>query len=230
MSLSRAVRSVLIFTMTMLIAGCGTGYTPSNNPPPMAARFMFVANLFSNTISSYTVDPQTGQLAAKDTIPAGGTHPRAIAVEPSGHYVYVGNLVTNDISVFTVDTNAGSLAMAGSTVATGGGPRSLLVGPTGDFLYSVNQDSNTVSMFAINSNTGALISMGDVPTDDVPVAISFHPEGQFAYVANALSNDLTIYGVDGAGGLRLLGATPVGENPASISFWKIRLRSESWGE
>lgn len=194
MSLRQTVRSVLIFAALMLIAGCGAGYTPSSPPPPATARFMFVANLFSNDISTYSVDSQSGQLTAKDTISAGGTHPRAIAAEPAGRFAYVGNLVSDDISVFTIDSNTGGLAMTGSTVPAGGGPRSIVVGPAGTVLYSVNQDSDTVSMFVINPTTGAISSLGSVPTDGAPVAIGFHPGGQFAYVANGFSNDLTIYG------------------------------------
>ena len=39
-----------------------------------------MVNSISNTISSYTVDPQTGQLNAKETVPTGGMKSRVMAV------------------------------------------------------------------------------------------------------------------------------------------------------
>jgi len=69
-------------------------------PPAAAARFALVANSLSNSISTYAVDPQTGLLSLKETTPTGGTSPRVIAVEPSGHFAYVRyNVLSNDISV-----------------------------------------------------------------------------------------------------------------------------------
>jgi 6-phosphogluconolactonase (cycloisomerase 2 family) len=125
-----------------------------------------VANLFSNSISTYAVEPQTGHLNLKGTVPSGGTNPRVIAVEPSGRFAYVGNIVSNDISVFAIDSNTGSLAMVGSPVPAGNGPRFIVVGPTGNLLYAVEQDSSQVSAFSINPNTGTLTLVGTPATTD----------------------------------------------------------------
>jgi len=145
-------------------------------------------------------------LSPVGTVPSGGRKPRVIALEPSGRFAYVGNIDSNDISVFTLDLNTGTLAMLGSPVPTGSGPRSVLVGPTGNVSYTANQNSDQVSEFSINPNTGALTLLDSVSTDHTPVAPSFHPSGQYAYVANFDSSDVTIYAVDSVGGLRLLGA------------------------
>ena len=113
MSVRKIARSILIFILPILFAGCGAVRTSTPAPAP-TPRFAFVANLFSNRISIYAVDPQTGHLSLKGTVPSGGTNPRVITVEPSGRFAYVGNVVSNDISVFAIDSNTGSLTMVGS--------------------------------------------------------------------------------------------------------------------
>jgi 6-phosphogluconolactonase len=219
MSLRRIVRSTLILTVSMLLVSCGTGSTPSNPPMTATARFAFVANSSSNSISTYAIDAPTGHLTPKDTVPTEGMGSRVIAVQPSGRFAYVGNLASNDISVFAIDANTGNLTMAGSPVPAGNGPRFIVVGPTGNVLYAVNQEANNISGFSVNPSTGALTLLsGTVPTDEAPVELRFHPSGQFAYVANFNSGDVTVYRVDSSGALALLGATPVGLSLSSISM------------
>ena len=134
MSLRNTALSILILTGPVLLAGCGAAGTPTTTPPNTGARFAFVANSLSNSISSYSVDPQTGRLNPKETVPTGGTSSKVIAVEPSGRFAYVGNTVSNDISVFSIDANTGRLSMMGSPVHAGDAPRFAVVGPTGNIL------------------------------------------------------------------------------------------------
>jgi 6-phosphogluconolactonase (cycloisomerase 2 family) len=104
MSLRKIACSILILIVPMLLVGCGAYNSPSIPPATGVARFAFVANAFSNSISSFAVDPQTGQLNPKDAVvPTGGMNSRVMAVEPSGHFAYVGNIVSNVISVFAID-------------------------------------------------------------------------------------------------------------------------------
>ena len=130
MSPRKLALKILIFIGSAHLVGCG-GYAPSipkTTPPPnVAARFALVANFSSNSISSYAIDPQTGQLTPKATVPTGGFHARVIAAERSGNFVYVGNFASNDISTFAIDANTGDLAMVDSPVPAGGGPRFIVI-------------------------------------------------------------------------------------------------------
>src|SRR3954464_13717207 len=92
--------SILFLIAPMFLVSCGGSSTPQHTPTPNAtARFAFVVNQFSNSISSFAVDPQTGELNAKETIATGGMNSGVIAVDPSGRFAYVGNVASNDISV-----------------------------------------------------------------------------------------------------------------------------------
>lgn len=156
MSTSKTASYLLAFIVAIFSTGCGGYGTRSTPPPTTAQHFAFVANSLSNSVSTFAVDPQTGQLRAKGTMQTGGTKPRVIAVEPSGRFAYVGNIASNNISVFSVDVNTGRLAMVGSPVSTGNGPGFVVLGPAGNLLYVVNQNDDQITGFSINSNTGAL--------------------------------------------------------------------------
>src|ERR1051326_207398 len=96
------VRFVVALIVPVLLSGCGAVKTPPPPPPP-AQRFAIVANSSSNNLSTFTVDPQTGNLTPKNTVATGGMNSRIVALAPSGRVAYVANLDSNDISVFTVD-------------------------------------------------------------------------------------------------------------------------------
>ena len=63
---------ILIFIISLVLTGCGTDKTVTTPHPAAGARFAVVANSLSDSISSYTIDPQTGLLSPKETVPTGG--------------------------------------------------------------------------------------------------------------------------------------------------------------
>jgi 6-phosphogluconolactonase (cycloisomerase 2 family) len=61
-------------------------------------------------------------------------------------------------------------------------------------------------MYTINATTGALTSTGTITSGQSPTSIAIRPSGNFAYVTNSASNDISIYSIDGAtGALTLIG-------------------------
>jgi DNA-binding beta-propeller fold protein YncE len=63
-------------------------------------------------------------------------------------------------------------------------------------------------MYTINSTTGVLMPIGSIAAGTSPTSIAVHPSGKFAYVTNSMSNDVSIYSIDGAtGALALIGTT-----------------------
>lgn len=108
---------------TLAYVAAGNGPTAIVVDP--TSRFAYVVNRIDNTVSMYTIDPETGNLTlnATATYPYGvvlaGGDPFRIAFDPSGKFVYVTN-ENSGVSIFTVNTD-GTLAPAGTTgVATGG--------------------------------------------------------------------------------------------------------------
>jgi 6-phosphogluconolactonase len=102
--------------------------TAGNGPTAIAvdptSRFAYVVNRQDNTVSMYTVDPETGSLTPNSTTSnptatiATGTEPFRIDFDTTGKFVYVTN-EQSAATIYTVNSD-GTLTNAGETgVATG---------------------------------------------------------------------------------------------------------------
>jgi DNA-binding beta-propeller fold protein YncE len=60
-------------------------------------------------------------------------------------------------------------------------------------------------MYTINSTTGALTLLGMISAGPSPTSIAIHPSGNFAYVTNSGSNDVSMYSIGTTGTLTLMG-------------------------
>ncbi len=217
MSAKKIARSVLFLIVPMLFVGCG-GYTnPASMPPATAPQLALVANSISNSISIYAVDPQSGQLKAKETVPTGGMNSRVLALESSGHFAYVGNVASNDISVFAIDASTSHLSMVGSPVPAGSGPRiigradgeySLCGEPASQqhhWIYDQSEHRRTDTSHPQRSD-GRSPGRATFPSLG-PVGLSC----QLQSASDGLSHGRL-------GSLGLLGASPVGLSPSAISM------------
>jgi YVTN family beta-propeller protein len=78
-----------------------------------------------------------------------------------------------------------------------------------------------VFMYAINAATGVLTSIGTIAAGSFPSSIAIEPSGKFAYVANSVSNDISIYSIDAATGVLtpfVTGTIAAGLSPTSIAI------------
>jgi 6-phosphogluconolactonase (cycloisomerase 2 family) len=50
-----------------------------------------------------------------------------------------------------------------------------------------------------------------------PVSITVDPSGQFVYVANLFSDNVTVYSMDASGALTLVEHKPTGSGPSSVT-------------
>jgi DNA-binding beta-propeller fold protein YncE len=105
----------------------------------------------------------------------------------------------------------GLLCVAVSLLLLSPAAPALAVGPTGA-LYVANYNSGRASVFRIEAN-GQLSPLGSVQAGRGPISITVHPSGQFAYVTNNQSLDITQYRIDATGMLVLQGTEWVGWEP-----------------
>jgi Lactonase, 7-bladed beta-propeller len=148
-------------------------------------RFLYATNQGatggpgSNTISAYTIDVNTGGLAAVPGSPfPSALAPISVVVEPSGRYLYVANVHDNTISAFAINSGSGALTSVtgGPVVAGVDGPRQLLVHPNGKFLYLATANESNVWSYAIDTGTGALTPLAGSPLlADVPIELAIDP-------------------------------------------------------
>jgi 6-phosphogluconolactonase (cycloisomerase 2 family) len=106
-------------------AAVATGEAPTGIAIDPTSRFAYAVNRGDNTVSMFTIDPNTGNLTLNATAAnpaatiATGTEPFRIDFDPSGKFVYVTN-EQSAVSIYTVNSD-GTLTGAGTTgVATGG--------------------------------------------------------------------------------------------------------------
>ena len=61
-----------------------------------SGRFAFVANQFSDDVTTFSIDPSTGALSEVVIPGPAGDAPRSVTVDPSGRFAYVANEVSDD--------------------------------------------------------------------------------------------------------------------------------------
>jgi 6-phosphogluconolactonase len=129
-----------------------------------------------------------------------------IGCSTSSHYVYATVPNANQLAAFREDPFSGSLIeLSGSPYTVGDGANSVVLHPSGKFLYVANpgQGENDISLFSIQGN-GTLIEVPPrtpvTPLGSVPQRLLMDPAGAFLYVANALSNNISIFAIDSSTG------------------------------
>jgi 6-phosphogluconolactonase len=144
----------------------------------------------------------------------------------ANHYVFAAIPAANQIAVYREDPNSGVLTQIdGSPYAVGVGPQSCVLHPSGKYLYVANsgQNENDISQFDIASN-GTLTEPNSrvsvAPNASQPVLLAIDPAGSFLYVANAQSNNISVFAIDGTSG----NLTEVPNSPFSTGLHVLNMQ------
>ena len=196
--------------------------------PNPGNRFVLQTDLGQDRIYVYKFDSQTGQLAPAATpfasLPS-GDGPRHFAFHPNGRWLYSIQEEASTVVFFHFDPATGSMAaqqtlsslpngFAGTSFASG-----IRVSPEGRFLYAANRLHNTIAVFSIGSH-GKLKQVAETSTlGDYPCQFNFDPSGNFLYVCNQRSDQITSFRIDKRTGLLSFTGqyTPIG-TPTCIVF------------
>jgi DNA-binding beta-propeller fold protein YncE len=181
----------LFITMTsfaLLLAGCrgNTMRAVIPGPVPQNASFAFVANMNSNTISGFSLDPRSGALSPLVGSPfAVGTGPEFMAADPTGKFLVVANSGSGDVSVFQITSQTGTLtAVPGSPFPAGTRPEGVAVDPGGKFVFVANQASNSISVFNLAANGWLSPAPGSPFPAAHPFGLAVNPSGKVLYANN----------------------------------------------
>jgi 6-phosphogluconolactonase len=195
------------------------GTSPHGMAIDAAGHFLFVANqgtsgaVDSGSVSVFSIQSggaltavgtfkinTTAESNAPDAINPG---PFGVVVTPDGKFLYTANQFANTVTIFSIDSASGALSRVGLPVGVGTSPSGLAISPNGNFLYVANSGSSNVSVFAICDNAspsctdpdGSLVELSDSPFSAGlgPVYIAISSTGNFAYVVDQLSNQLSSY-------------------------------------
>lgn len=205
-----------------------SGTNPAALAVDSSGAFLFVANQGSDDLSVYSISGTTLTEVAGSPFSM-DPDPVAVAVAPGANFVYVANNLNATVSAYSFDAAGVLTKVPGSPYATGGiAPSALAATATqfssgsagGTFLYAANTGSNNVSGFTICTAItttcpvadGSLISVGSPFSAQLgPAAVAATPNGQFLYVVDKSSNQVSSYTI--SAGTGSLSAT----TPATIS-------------
>lgn len=188
---------------------------------------LFVLTNFDRVLYSYSVDPGTGALTARDSLLRGWVQPIGLTFHdvPGSptDLLLVSDVAGNAIHVLSYDAASGAVnEVAGSPFANplapgfpdGGGPTKIVV--VDDNVYTINPNGAAITRFTLDSQTGALTPVaGKTTTGTSPNGM--HARGNYLYVGNQVAGTISGFEVEADGSLTALNggtAFPAGEiNP-----------------
>jgi 6-phosphogluconolactonase len=169
-------------------------------------RFVLVADLGTDQVFSYRLDPATATLEPNDppfvrTSPGWG--PRHLVFHPNGKWVYLVSEMGSRLTIFDYDAAGGILA-ARDTVSTlpkdftgQSTAAEVQVDRSGRFVYASNRGDDSIAVFSLDPVKGTPTLVETVSTrGKTPRNFSLDPTGSWLFAANQNSDSVAIYRVD----------------------------------
>ncbi len=195
-------------------------------------RYLISADLGTDQVHVFRVDPESGALEANDPAfakinPGGG--PRHFAFHPSGKYGYVINELQSTVTAFHWDAGQGALREI-QTISTlpedfteRTSTAEIEVHPSGKFLYGSNRGHDSIAVFAIDGSSGKLTAVERTSTQGkTPRSFAIDPTGQFFFAVNQNSNNLVLFRIDQqTGRLTQEGESLQVPSPVCVKFVKV---------
>ncbi len=196
---------------------------PASVVVEQTASFVYVANEFSNNVSGFaiTIAGNFGGLTRISGSPwLAGSWPISVVAVPLStvHFIYVSNDGSNNVSGYSYSLSTGALTPVPGTnpIPAGACPGLATIAPGGRQLYVPNFSDNTISGFNIATTCipgpcdGAMTPVTGSPfrAGSGPTSVAVEPLGHFAYVTNALANDIFEYDINGTNGALTVSGAP----------------------
>lgn len=195
-----------------VIQHTGSSVDPKRQKEPHAhsinfspdGRFAYAADLGTDRIYLYAVDPATSALKrAGETVITPGSGPRHFSFRPDGQFAYVINEMTLKVNAFRVDAASGALTevQSLSTLPEGtdpvGSTAEVVAHPSGKFLYGSNRGHDTIVVYAIDGATGQLTWVENEPIrGKTPRNFVVSPDGKWLLAAGQQSDSVTVFAID----------------------------------
>ena len=195
-----------------VIQHTGSSVDPKRQKEPHAhsinfspdGRFAYAADLGTDRIYLYAVDPATSALKrAGETVITPGSGPRHFSFRPDGQFAYVINEMTLKVNAFRVDAASGALTevQSLSTLPEGtdpvGSTAEVVAHPSGKFLYGSNRGHDTLVVYAIDGATGQLTWVENEPIrGKTPRNFVVSPDGKWLLAAGQQSDSVTVFAID----------------------------------
>lgn len=161
----------------------------------------------AGAVSAYAIDAKTGKLAFLNTQSSLGNGPCHITIDKTGKTAFVSNYGGGSLAVLPILSD-GKLAVAtDSVIDVGSGPNkqrqekphvhSAILSPSNKTVYVSDLGTDQINQLKINASTATVESAKPpfvpVKPGSGPRHLTFHPNGQFAYVVEELTSSVAIF-------------------------------------
>jgi 6-phosphogluconolactonase len=182
---------------------------------PAAQHVMYVCNegdANSSAISTYKVDPISGNMTKLGQVSAGFAGPCYVAVDSSGHSAYVADYAGGGVASYSVRPdgtltepvdrvdfhNTGIFRRPGPVKARQDGPHphSSMLSPDDRFIVVNDLGNDDIAIFPIDRRTahlGAPHLYTNLKPGSGPRHLAFHPNGRWAYGIDEIANRIDPY-------------------------------------
>ncbi len=142
----------------------------ASNRIRVVGNLLYASNLRSNSVSGFSIDPETGSLTPVrgSPFPTGGVGSNGISLgaSPDGRFLYAGNDFSRNVTIFAIGPE-GDLTAVGNPVPAGGdSPNGMVVSPDGKWLavaLSFEGPHGAVAIFSIDPEAGELNAVQGSP-------------------------------------------------------------------
>ncbi|OQR57390.1 6-phosphogluconolactonase [Bacillus sp. CDB3] len=152
-------------------------------------------------IAAYSIDSHTGELKEKNRQVVEGASPCHISVDSGNHTVVTANYHKGTIESFVVNEENGTVSPAVSIITHKGSglnkerqekPHAHYAGYTPDEKYVVGVDLGIDKLITYEIKDSTLIEVNSLSVNpgSGPRHITFHPNGEYAYVMTELSSEV----------------------------------------
>jgi 6-phosphogluconolactonase len=178
-----ALLALVLTGTTACDRAVGAPASPGPHAAAARSRLVLYASGYAPDIHLFAVDAASGALAPSGGLPAFGTSPSYLAVNPSATNLYALDENTpGRIGAYAIDASTGSLRFLNSVSSGGQGPAFLSTDATGRFVLVANYEDGTVSVIRVVAG-GAL---GEA-VETIPVGAEAHmivtdPSNRFVFV------------------------------------------------
>jgi 6-phosphogluconolactonase len=184
-------------------------------------KFLYAANEVgqyegkpTGSVSSFAIDPKTGDLTPLNRRSSGGADPCYVVVDPTGRFLLTANYSGGNVEVLPIEADGklgeptSLVQHKGSSVDKGrqGGPHAHAIDldASGRFAVAADLGLDKLLVYRFDAKGGKL-SPNDTPFASVapgsgPRHFAFHPDGKHAFAINEMASTVTAFDYDSAKG------------------------------
>jgi 6-phosphogluconolactonase len=163
-------------------------------------------------VAAFGVGGGRGELTPLGAQPTDGGQPCHLMIDPSGRFLLAANYGTGSLSVFPIGASGAPGELSHLAQHEGSGPETdrqaeahahiVTPTPAGDAYLSADLGADSIYVYSLDGGSGRLVlrARNQMRAGTGPRHLVFHPSGEYFYLANELSNTVSVCAYDRATG------------------------------